>query len=297
MAGRLNRQFPDPFLVADYLKALAPSFHGGLYPAAELDLGSGLPTLKQIVDVWADFSAAPGFLKEVSARAEAGRRDPGLEARACYYRKLLALELRPPHHISVRLRRLEPGRGSGFFEVVFDRYDAAQVLFMRYTLLLEQQDLGRRALIQREGDYSRQTSALRDRLERYTGDESEITFLLLGKLPGIRIEEVTRCRIGPLWSPWAPAPAGWGAGGLVLHLPSDRASIALDEDRDQDPFATIYRRFLSQEARPLIEEEARLLGYRVHKERKFACTAPAEENLRGRLAQAKTQNLVYAVGT
>jgi hypothetical protein len=120
-------------------------------------------------------------------------------------------------------------------------------------------------------------------------------FLLMGKIAGVRVAEVTRGRIGPLWSPWAPPPPGWPRGkeGLVLHCPLDSASVCFQEDMDQDPFATLFKEFLSEESRPLVEEAGARLGYKVHKERKFVCTADAVEPLRRKLQEAGTRNVVY----
>jgi len=46
-------------------------------------------------------------------------------------------------------------------------------------------------------------------------------------------------------------------------------------------------------SRPLVEEAAKSLGYRVFKDRKFACTAPAEAALRTQLQRAGGKNMVY----
>ncbi|MBI5624136.1 MAG: hypothetical protein HY924_10180 [Elusimicrobia bacterium] len=297
LAGRLGRVFPDPYLCSDYLRALAPSFHGGAHAGVEVDLGSGLPGMQHLVDVWADCRSAPDFIREMEHRLGLGRSlPPGSAARLSYYRRLVALDLKPLTRVAVALRRVDREAASAFFEVVFDRFDPAEQVFVRHTLMLEQAESGRRgALIDLAGDYSRQTSELRDKLEKFAGDDSEIAFLLMGRLPGVRVEEVVRARIGPLWSEAAPAPEGWREGGCVLHLPVDRASTSLREDRDDDPFSGIYRHFLSEVSRSIVEEEARRLGYRVHKDRKFACEATVADGLRRKLAEAGTRNLIYTV--
>ncbi|MBI4677063.1 MAG: hypothetical protein HY748_05720 [Elusimicrobia bacterium] len=296
LAGRLGKTFPDPYQCSDFLRALAPSFHNGTHRGIKVDRCSGLPGMKHLVDVWADRQTAPGFIVEIEARRRCGRRpEPAIEAKVEYYRRLCGVPLKPLTRVEVALRRQDPGRRSAFFEVVFDRFDPAEQIFVRHTLMLEQSEWERGRIIERAGDYSRQTSDLREKLEMYTGDDSEIAFLLMGKLPGVRVEEVTRARIGPLWSPAAPAPKGWAEGRYVLHLPTDRASIHLQEDRDDDPFGGIYRRFLSEGSRSIVEEEARRLGYRVHKDRKFVCEASAAAELRKRLEEAGTRNLIYTL--
>ncbi|MBI4423925.1 MAG: hypothetical protein HY554_09375 [Elusimicrobia bacterium] len=301
LAGRLNRWYPDPYACSSLLRSLGATFRAGVYDGAWIDLASGMPTLQEVVTVKADRDVAAEFLQAHAARQSAGRAPtPRVAAKVEYYRRLAQLDLQAITSLDVRLRRVDPARKVAAFEAVFDRYDAAENVFARYTFLLEQKDgaLGT-ALIERSGDYSRQTELFRDSMERYAADESELAFLLLGRMDGVRVEEVTRARIGPLWSFAAPSPPGWlpdgpeGSGEFILHLPLDRASVDLEEDRDQDPFATIYRHFLSKDSRPLIEEEARRLGYRVHKERKFACTAAVAPLLKQRLREAQTSNLVY----
>ena len=282
---------------------MAASARLGVYDGVQIDLGSGMPTLQEIVRVKADHDVAEEFLAEQSARQSGGRAlTPKIAAKVQYYQMLSQWEFPPLTNISVLLRRVDGGRGMAAYEAVFDRYDAAENVFTRFTLLLEQKDMSLgAALIERTGDYSRQTELFRETLERYAADESELTFLLLGHMAGVRVEEVTRARIGPLWSFAAPPPPGWSgegagaAGEFILHLPWDKASVDIDEDREADPFATIYRHFLSDESRPLVEEEARRLGYRVNKERKFVCTPGAAEHLSERLRQAGTDNIVYTM--
>jgi hypothetical protein len=302
LGGRLNKYFPDPFGCAEYLTALSSAVAMGVYEGIRIDLASGLPAFQDLLAVQADREIAQDFLDQQEARSAAGRSaTPKVTAKLGYYQCLCKADIPPLHSLDVKLRRVDRARSVAVFEVVYDRYDLAESVFVRYTLVLEQTDgMWGARLLGRSGDYSRQTSVFREKLEAYTQDDSEIAFLLLGKVEGVRVIEVTRGRIGPLWSPWAPPPPEWAPAGaadaaFVLHLPLDRASVDLDKDRDNDPFATIFRKLLSAASRPLIEEEARRLGYRVHKERKFVCTPEAADTIRRRLDEAGTHNIVYTV--
>ncbi|MBI5245321.1 MAG: hypothetical protein HY922_16785 [Elusimicrobia bacterium] len=301
LAGRLNHWFPDPYGCAEYLRCLSASVREGVCDGAHLDLTTGLPTLKDLVTVQADREIAADFVAQNEERKAAGRKStPKVDAKLAYYRRILSVELPPLARLAVRLRRVIKARSAASFEVVFDKIDPAEMLFVRYTLLLEQEDrVWGSAFLERSGDYSRQTAAFREKMEKFAQDDSEIAFLLLGKVEGVRIEEVTRGRIGPLWSPWAPAPAGWGVSPsgreFILHLPLDRASVDVGDDRDNDPFEDIYRDFLSAFTRPLVDEEALRLGYRVHKDRKFVATPGAAEALASKLREAGTQNMVYVL--
>jgi hypothetical protein len=301
-AGRMNKWFPDPFGCAGYFTAIAAAVAERVYDGVQIDLASGLPVFKDLLTIQVDREVAPPFLAEQEIRAAAGIRPSSkLQAKLAYYRRLVQSNLPPLNRLDVKLRRIDRARTVSMFEVVFDRYQLDESVFVRYTLVLEQRDsVPGRPFLERSGDYSQQTAAFREKMETYTQDDSEIAFLLVGKLEGVRVLEVTRGRIGPLWSPWTPAPPGWLAAGtgdsaFVLHLPLDRASVELDKDRDNDPFSTIFRKFLSDSSRSLVEEEARRLGYRVHKERKFVCTAAVADVIRERLREAGTQNIVYTI--
>ena len=301
-AGRLNKCFPDPFGCAEYFTAMAAAVAEGVYDGIHIDLASGLPALKDMLAVQVDRKIAQTFLDEHEIRAAAGR-SASLKVRAklAYCQRLVQCILPPLHRLDVTLRRVDRSRRVAMFEVLFDRYHPGESVFVRYTLVLEQTDsMSVVPLLERSGDHSQQTNAFREKMEAYTQDDSEIAFLLLGKLEGVRVLEVTRGRIGPLWSQWAPAPAGWTPSGnhdsaFILHLPLDRASVDLDNDRDNDPFSTIFRKFLSETSRPLVEEDARRLGYRVHKERKFVCTTEVAGAIRERLREAGTRNIVYTI--
>jgi hypothetical protein len=301
LAARLNKWYPDPFGVSDRLRFLSPSLRGGVYRGIGIDRTNGLPRHQDVLTVQVDRQIAGDFIKQQEARIAVGRRlTPRVEAKLRYYRELVKVPAVPMTDLQVKLRRVFPERGTAAFEVVFDRFDPGEGVFVRYTLLIEQTDsMWGGSFLERSGDYTRQTDIFRTAMEKYAQDESEIMFLLLGKMEGLRVEEVTRGRIGPLWSPFCPAPAGWSprdaSNAFVLHCPLDRASTGHEVDLDNDPFSTLYVDFLSDKARPIIEEAAQRFGYRVHKERKFACTKPALASLKAKLNQAGTKNVVYSI--
>src|SRR5262245_22115417 len=262
-SARLSQSYPDPVQSAAYLAALAPSMRAGLNGGVDLDLSSGLPSLKDLVSVEADARVAPDFLREAATRPANRPLGPVAETKAEYYRKLTAKPLGPLWKLEARLRRVDRRSGLAAFQVVYDRYDPAETVFARYTILVEQDDAsGGKTFLDRLGDYTAQTNAFREKIESFTQDDSELAFLLLGGVPGLRVEEITRGRIGPLWSPWAPPPEefrGAPEPAFILHLPLDRASLWLEEDRNDDPFSTIYRSALSSASRELVEEQARRL--------------------------------------
>jgi len=301
LAGRLNSSFPDPYLCSSYISCLAPSFRSGVYGGAGADRLSGLPVLKDILAVKIDRDLAPGYIASQEERRAAGRALPAhAEAKLDYLRRLLGAALKPLYRLDVKLRRVDRERGSAFFEVVYDAYAVSPAGFTRYTLQLEQKDAAwSSAFLARSGDYSEPTAEFRLRLEKYAQDESELLFLILGGIKGLRVEEISRARIGPFWSARTGFPPGWPpgatAGCAVLHFPVDRASVELKADLNNDPFEGMFREYLSKDAKDLIEERVKSLGYRVHKDRKFACSKSAEPALRGLLAPFAARNIIYAI--
>lgn len=301
LAGRLNSSFPDPFVCSTYISCLAPSFRRGVCEEISADRLSGLPFLKDILAVKIDRDLAPAFIASQEERRAAGRNLPApAEAKLAYLRRLLAAPLKPLNRLEVRLRRVDRARGSAFFEVVYDVYAVAPAGFTRYTLMLEQEDaVWSSAFLARSGDYSEPTGEFRVRLEKYAQDESELMFLIMGGIEGLRVEEISRARIGPYWSAHTGFPPGWQAAispeCAVLNFSVDKASVELKGDINNDPFEGMYREFLSGETKNLIEERVKGLGYRVHKDRKFACSTDAEPALRKLLAAFTARNIIYAI--
>lgn len=296
-AGRLGASYPDPYAAADYFSCLAPSARMGCATAG-VDRASGLPVLKDLLALKIDRDLAPEFIAAQEERRAAGRAlDARAEVKLAYLKRLLAAELRPLNRLEVRLRRVDRGAGEASFEVVYDAYPFSPAGFTRYCVQLRQKDSAwRSAFLERSGDYSRPTTEFRARLERCAQDESELLFLILGGIPGVTIEEISRARIGPFWGELTGFPADWrGApGSAVLHFPIDRAAVGIKADLNNDPFEGLYRNYLSGEAKDLVEERVKGLGYRVQKDRKFACTRAAEPELR-RLLGGAPKNIVYAI--
>lgn len=301
LAGRLNSTYPDPFVCSDYISCLAPSLRRGVYDGVNTDGRSGLPVLKDILAVKIDKDLAPDFIAGQEERLAAGKVLPERSAaKLAYFKRLGAAGLKPLNRLEVKLRRVDRRRGSAFFEVLYDAYAVCPALFSRYCMMLEQEDaVWSSTFLERSGDYSAPTDEFRMKLEKCAQDESELLFLIMGGIGGLRVEEISRARIGPFWSVHTGFPPGWPAdapaGAAVLHFPSDRASVELKADINNDPFEGMYREFLSGEARDLIEERVSGLGYRVHKDRKFACTKSAEPFLRRLLSASPARNIIYVI--
>lgn len=299
-AGRLNSSYPDPFVCSSYISCLAPEYRRGVYEGVNVDLLTGMPVLKDVLAVKIDNDLAPAYIARQEERLAEGRTLPERSAAKLeYFRRLGTACLKPLNRLSVRLRRVDRERGSALFEVVYDAYALSPAAFTRYTIQLEQSDAAwASAFLERSGDYSEPTAEFRARLEHCARDESELVFLILGGIKGVRVEEICRARIGPFWCRYTGFPQGWPGGkpgGAVLHFPVDRASVEFQADMNNDPFSGMYREFLTGDAKDLIEERVKSLGYRVQKDRKFACDRSAEPGLRELLANSGTRNIIYTI--
>lgn len=295
-AGRLGSAYPDPFVCSAYITSLGATMRAGVYGSVCLE-ATGLPSFMDALSVKIDQDLAKDFIAAQECRLAEGKAlAPRAAAKLAFLRRLLGAELKPLNRLEVRLRRVDRARSSAFFEVVYDAYPLSSPQFTRYRVSLEQRDTAwGSAFLERSGDYSAPTGDFRARLERCAQDESELLFLILGGIEGVRVEEITRARIGPFWSRYTGWPRGWAGGGegAVLHFPLDRASVELKADTNNDPFEGMYRDFLSGGAKDLVQERVARLGYRVQKDRKFACAGPAAAALRKLLAAGSTKNIVY----
>ncbi|HXE71968.1 MAG TPA: hypothetical protein VNO81_04845 [Candidatus Nitrosotenuis sp.] len=298
--GRLNRFYPDPRALDNLYRMLARR------PSLEVDLHTGLPNEPMVGGILAEQEAAERFLAGIDGPGLAARQDEAarrLAEQVAYYQELRGLTLPRRSHMEMWLRKVDQQRRRAYFMVVFERFDPGEGLFTRYTVQLSQQH-GRwsRPQVELKGDDLEATTAFRDVISRYHSDEAEFAFILLSEVPHIEVEEVVRCRVGPLWfggiymPPEVDQLLARHPGSFLLHLPCERASRSLKQDLNQDPFALMYRDSLPEaQARELAEAKARQLGYRVFKERKFCCTRSLAEPFKEFLAARGQRCVVYGV--
>jgi hypothetical protein len=288
-AARLNSFFPPPALLVDHLGFLGPAGSCGLHLGVRISTRNALPMPSEILRVKADRALAEGFL----AGAETGPvADPASRVgrKIAYYRRLLATETMPVNEMTVELRQHLPEEGRGLFRVVLDRLDLSGNQFVRYTILLGQRDQRwRRGQVQIDAELEEPTEAFRRVVARLAAHEAEVAFIMLSRLEGIEVEDVRRCRIGPLLVPGArldgPLAAlldprrGGGWPPWILCFPEDRAGAEVIEHAGQDPLAPLMREVMSEAARRLLDATSAQLGYRVAKIRKFVCSPELVEPL------------------
>lgn len=298
----LNRFFPDVSGMRNLLTALRPSRNGGLYPRLVLDPATGLPAEPEVSRVLADHVLARAETSSPGAVSLRGDSSSRIGLRRLYYQGLVEAPPPLPVSLELTLRRVDPDRRTASFVVTFDRFDLAKSVFVRYTIsLLQASSRWSRSQVELRGDDLACTDNFRHAVARFAADEAEIAFLLLAELPGVTVEEVRRCRVGPLYFPGVRMPddfaevAARHPHDLILHLPCDRAALDLMQDGCSDPLSMSYRDFLEGEARAVVQERARTLGYRVWKERKFCCTAGVAADLKALLGGRGVPALVRVV--
>jgi hypothetical protein len=309
-AARLNRLFPAERALRAHHGFLGRRGSHGLYDSLHVSLENGLPTAREILRVKIDRDLAEAFLAEA-----ADRRPPpdgsSMARRIAYYRELLESEVMPVNRMSVELRQQIPEENLALFRVVFDRFDLATNQFVRYTILLSQRDRfwRRRHVIVDDADLAAPTEGFRRTVSRFAAHDSELCFVLLSRAERIEVEDVQRCRVGPLLLPGMrvgaelealldPERGPCAARGVppwILCFPQDRAGLEVAEHSGRDPLAPLLRDAVSEEARDLVDAKADELGYRVAKSRKFVCPAELRRPLTELCQKLGTPSIVRAV--
>jgi hypothetical protein len=283
--ARLNALFPPAAALCAHLGFLPPSGCEEIYPELCLAPQSGLPSARDVLRVKIDRDLAAEFLHGAAMRpapAPHGR----MARRIAYYQRLSGAEVMPLNRMRVELRTHLPESDLALFRVVLDRFDMAACMFVRYTILLGQRDrFWRRPHVTLdEHDLAAPTEAFRRIVGRFVSDEAELAMVLLSRLEGIEVEDVRRCRVGPLLMPGARVgdaleallearrtPELGDEPRWILCVPEDRAGVDVAEHASRDPFAQLYREAVDADARAIIDAKADELRYRVAKSRKFVC--------------------------
>ena len=293
-AARLNALYPPAVALRNHLSFLGPAGSSGVYPELRLSPASGLPTGREVLRVKIDRELAAGFLAEAAGRPAPGAGTP-LQRRLDYFGRLCRCDVMPLNRMSIDLRWQLPGEGRALFRVTLDRFDLAGGLFARYTILLAQRDSFWRKphVVVDDAELAAPTESFRRIVGRFAAHEAELAFLLLAGVEGIEVEDVRRCRVGPMLMPGvrgvgsalealldpARTPEAAAQPPWILCLPEDRAGVDVAEHSAGDPLAVLYREALSEPARDLVDRAADRLGYRVAKRRKFVCSAPLAPRL------------------
>ena len=290
-AARLNSLFPPEGRLCAHFGFLGARGSEQLYDELHLSPLNGMPTAREILRVKIDGDLTSDFLAEAGQMRtpqEGGR----MARRIAYYSRLGQEAIMPVNSMRVELRQQVPEENLAFFRVALDRFDLAGNQFVRYTIMLAQRDRfwRRRHLVVDDADLAAPTEGFRRIVARFAAHEAELAFVLLSQVDAIEVEDVRRCRVGPMIMPGLAVdasvaalldPARTKAAGeappWILSFPEDRAGIEVAEHAGRDPFAPLLRDAISEESRTLIDAKADELGYRVAKSRKFVCPRPLRQ--------------------
>lgn len=290
--ARLNAFFPPEKALRAHLSFLAPSGCEALYETLHLSPRSGLPSARDILRVKIDRDIASEILADAQKHGSPAPQSRAAR-RVAYHGRLAQAEIMATNRMRVELRQQEPAHNRARFRVVFDRFDIASCQFVRYTIMLSQRDRFWRQshVIVDDAELAAPTESFRRIVSRLVSDEAEIAFVLLSEIPGIAVEDVRRCRVGPMLMPGVElgqpvqslfaAAQSDGHSPWILCFPEDRAGIEVADHASSDPLAPLLREAVSADSRTLLDAKADQLDYRVAKSRKFVCSS----DLRGPLAR------------
>ena len=306
--GRTNKYFPDGAAFCNMLDFYLPENNHGMYDTLEINLDTGLPSEKEVTRLVTDRQIAPKTMKEdpeAKLRQRATSTPSQVNVRRLnrylYHKELLDTPILPLMDLKLKLRSVDTDQYIAYFNVEVLRLDVADSLFAKYTLVAGQSDSRWKQQVHVAGDELKYTGKFRNLISRYSVDEAEFTFILLNELEDVAVEEVQRCRLGPLYFRGARIPVGMEAlfkahpDAFILSLPTDRVSIHIKEDANNDPLSGLYRETLDPEDKKMMDEKAKDMDYNVYKERKFVCTRSVLRDFRKFLKERKARCVVYGV--
>lgn len=307
--ARINKFYPDQQKVVNLLSFLIPENNFNFYDTLEINRNSGFPVEKEISRVIVDRQIAPKTMREDSEQEliEKFRKNPipvndRRLRRYHYHKNLMNVQIPEMFNLELKLRMVDTEKYIAFFNNIIDRYDPDSSLFARYTMVIGQEDSkwGKSSVLV-DGDQLKFTKNFRYLTSKYAIDEAEFAFILLNDLEHVVVEEVQRCRIGPLYFNGLNIPQGMEEifekhpGAFILSLPMDRASLLIKEDVNNDPLSPMYRDILEPGARELRDKKAEMIGYHIYKERKFVCSRDVVKDFSKFLADRNARCVIRGV--
>ncbi len=305
--ARLNRQFPDGRATADHIALMGADCHHGLYDGLELDLRSGLPSYREWVRVQTDsevlgkgeWEGRP--LEELERRAAENKASVfGKQLLQYHYREHLQKKKTVAFdHLDVQLMRVDAKERTAQFRVVMDKLSVAGT-FTRTTIELSQtSESWNRDDLRLDGEHVKHTDSFRTLIYSLGHASSEMLFHRLEADEKVRVAEVVRGTIGPIFLPFGLVPTELSplleSGNCpIASFSLDVASREQKEDRNNDPFsfsgATDGSQNLSSE---FLEAARSRHGYRVFRDRKFVTDSASTSKLEAICRDLGTRNLVY----
>lgn len=304
--GKANSSFPSGRGLANLAYLLRPSVNRGLTDSVRVNLKNGLPSEPDIGRIIADKDVCKKILASHDVESVQKRTDEAsmrLINRIHYYRDVDKREIPDRYSLDLKLRRTNEEAKTADFIALFERYDPGEGVFTRYTISLQHKsERWSKPKVELRGDDLRYTEEFRNVISRYSSDEAEFAFILLSDVPGITVQEIIRCRIGPLWMKGVQGPPQINEllekypGNCILNFPQEKVFVPETDDKEdenRDGFARLYRESLPPDHKAIADSRAKRLGYVVQKDRKMVCTKPLLAPLRKLMADLGKPCIIY----
>lgn len=306
-AARLNALFPPSRRLLRHSAFLGARGSEGLYPELRLSRTSGLPSAFDVLRVNVDHGLAREFLEKLGPAHERTPDTAALAHRLAYYQRLRQHEVMPLNRMEVDLRQQLPRARAALFRIVLDRYDMRRSQFVRYTILLGQRHRfwRRRQMTVDDSDLVAATEEFRRTVGLLSFHGARQAFQMLDSAEQLEVEDVHRCRVGPVLLPGMDldgplaalldprsGPCAGGPTPLVLCLPEDRASVELttDSGRDLPPLL----RGNGDEQRAERQDHHDAPGYHVTHSCKLVCSPSLVEPLQRLCRELGAPSIVRA---
>ena len=291
-AARLNALFPPGRRLLAHLAFLGARGSEGLYPDLCLSRASGLPSAFDVLRVNVDHGLAREFLAKLGPAHHRTPDTAAMARRLAYYQRLHQHVVMPLNSMEVDLRQQLPQERAALFRIVLDRYDMRRGQFVRYTILLGQRHRlwRRRQMTVDDSDLVAATEEFRRAVGLLSFHGARQAFEMLDAAEQLEVEDVRRCRVGPVFMPGLQmgealaalldprtGPCAGGPTPLVLCLPEDRASVEVASHSGRDLPALLRGQ---GEVAPAGQRSPRDAAYHVARGCKLVCPPPLVEPLR-----------------
>ena len=306
-AARLNHHYPDPRRLSGHLRAMSPEVHRGLYDELQINLDSGLPSSREFTRVQTDVSIAADQLQKLGNRRQlaqkAARSDHAIHQQQLdkydYYDAIADTRLAPLGAMDVALRRVEPGKRTAHFRITFDKLEASGVFIRTSIDLTQRAQIWESQAVQLDDDTAHHTEELQSLIYKFSAMDAEFIFTKLSTLNGVAVQRVSRGTLGPIYDGRCQVPSlladlvGDDPDTVLAHFAIDTAALDVDEHRQNDPFADLFRPSMAKDLRPTYQRARDQFGYHVYGDRKFVVSRPLQAPLRALCQERGTNNIIY----
>lgn len=309
-SARLNLHYPEARALSSHVALMAPKIHRGLYPGLQIHQESGLPSYREWTRVKTDVDIAHEQLIKLGDRSELEKQAQQNDAEIYqkllkkydYYAQIKDRQLAALGDMSVALRRIDEANRTAYFRIVLDKLDASGI-FVRYSIKLAQtHGAWNKKVVELDAETARHTDQFKSLIYKFTALPSDLTFVKLAALGGVRVERVVRGTVGPIfWRAEQATPElrplfeASGAEGFIAQFGLDMLADDIAEDRHNDPLQPPGGARVSPEVKAALERAREKFGVRIFRDRKFVVPRAMLPALREFCQARGTNNMIYGV--